>query len=277
MMNQSLQEELQYVEQAANAIAAALPPAEIAIVLGSGLGDLANNMLDAVALDYADIPGFPAPTVLGHSGRLICGQINQRRIYALSGRFHYYEGHDPYTVVRPMRVLHQLGCKKVILTNAAGGVNPQFRPGDLMLIRDHLNLTGYNPLRGENNDSWGTRFPDMTEMYDKEYGDMAVAAAAEMGFELKEGVYCGLAGPTFETPAEIRMLHLLGADAVGMSTVPEAIAACHMGMRLLAISCITNMAAGISKKPLTHQEVTETGKMVEKRFSFLLNKIMSRI
>ena len=276
-MSEQLAQEVAKIKEAAAAVDAALPRADIAVVLGSGLGSLAQNIEDAQTLSYQDIPHFPQPTVIGHSGTMISGRIGSARVYALSGRFHYYEGHDPHTVILPMRVLHQLGCRKVILTNAAGGINPQFAPGDLMVIRDHINLAGYNPLRGEHCEEWGERFPDMSNMYDKDYRALAHHIAAELGMKLQEGVYCGLSGPTFETPAEIRMLSVLGADAVGMSTVPEALAACQMGMRLLAISCITNLAAGISKHPLSHQEVMETSKMVERNFSALLKEIIVRM
>ena len=276
-MSAILEQELKAIEEAAIAIDAALPKADIAIVLGSGLGALAEDIEQAQSIDYQDIPHFPAPTVLGHSGTLLSGKIGGKQVYGLSGRFHYYEGHDPHTVILPIRVLNKLGCRKVILTNAAGGINPAFKPGDLMVIRDHINLAGYNPLRGENAGQWGPRFPDMTNMYDTEYRETAHSVAAELGITLQEGVYCGLSGPTFETPAEIKMLSLLGADAVGMSTVPEALAACQMGMHLLAISCITNLAAGISKRPLTHQEVIETGKMVEQRFSALIKAIVAKL
>lgn len=276
-MSTMLEQELKAIEEAAEAIDVALPRADIAIVLGSGLGPLAENIEEAHTISYQDIPHFPVPTVISHSGTFISGKIGGAKVYALSGRFHYYEGHDPHTVILPMRVLHKLGCRKLILTNAAGGINPNFVPGDLMVIRDHINLAGYNPLRGEHADEWGPRFPDMSNMYDAHYRELAHSVAAELGLTLQEGVYCGLSGPTFETPAEIKMLSILGADAVGMSTVPEALAACQMGMHLLAISCITNMAAGISKHPLTHQEVMETSKMVEKHFSALIKEIVTKM
>ncbi len=276
-MSESLLKELRIIEEAAQAISAVLPPADIAIVLGSGLGALADNLSGAVTIDYADIPHFPLPTVLGHSGTLLSGKIGSKQVYVLSGRFHYYEGHTPHTVILPIRVLAKLGCRSLLLTNAAGGINSAFAPGDLMLISDHINFTGYSPLRGENAPEWGPRFPDMSAVYDQEYAEIAEQAAIKLGFALQKGVYCGLSGPAFETPAEIKMLRLLGADAVGMSTVPEAIAARQMDLRLLAISCITNLAAGLSKQPLTHEEVTATGKMVEQRFSALIAEIMMRI
>ena len=276
-MTKMLEQELKAIEAAAECIDKTLPKAGIAIVLGSGLGSLADNIEDAHTISYSDIPHFPTPTIVGHSGTFISGKLNGVQVYALSGRFHYYEGHDPHTVILPVRVLHKLGCHKLVLTNAAGGINPAFTPGDLMVVRDHINLTGYNPLRGENADQWGPRFPDMTNMYDPCYRQLAHSVAAELAVSLQEGVYCGLSGPTFETPAEIKMLSILGADAVGMSTVPEALAACQMGMRLLAISCITNLAAGISKHPLSHQEVMETGQMVEARFASLIRQIIPKL
>lgn len=276
-MSEQLEREIRIIDEAAEAISSALPRAEMAIVLGSGLGAFGERLEDAQSLAYTDIPYFPPPTILGHSGRLIYGRINGRRVYAFSGRFHYYEGHDPHTVILPVRVLHKLGCDKLILTNAAGGVNAAFCPGDLMLIRDHINFTGYNPLRGENSADWGPRFPDMTRIYTPELRQLAKEAAAELAINLQEGVYCGLPGPTFETPAEIRMLGLLGADAVGMSTVPEAIAAAQAGINVLALSCITNLAAGISKQPLSHEEVMETGRLAEEQFTNLIETIIQRI
>lgn len=272
-----LNAEQKRIAEAAETIASRLPQAELAVVLGSGLAALADMLTERQTLAYTDIPHFPQPTVLGHGGKLLAGHVAGKTIYAFSGRFHYYEGHDPQTVILPMRVLHQLGCKTVILTNAAGGVNTDFNAGDLMLITDHINLTGYNPLRGANCDAWGPRFPDMTYAYDSALRELALAVAAEQGITLRQGVYCGLCGPSFETPAEIRMLRLLGADAVGMSTVPEALAAHQMGMRLLAVSCITNMAAGVLAQPLSHEEVFATGKRAEQRFSALMAEIIRRI
>jgi purine-nucleoside phosphorylase len=276
-MSEQMEREVRIINEAAEAISSALPRAELALVLGSGLGAFGERLTDAQSLAYTDIPFFPAPSIPGHSGRLIYGHIGSRGIYAFCGRFHYYEGHEPQTVILPVRVLHKLGCDKLILTNAAGGVNPAFMPGDLMLIRDHINLTGYNPLRGENAAEWGPRFPDMTRIYAPELRQLAKEVAAELGVSLQEGIYCGLSGPTFETPSEIRMLGLLGADAVGMSTVPEAIAAAQAGMSVLAISCITNLAAGISKQPLSHEEVMKTGRLVEEKFTSLIENIIQRM
>ena len=272
-----IREEVIKVQQAADYLKQRLPQADIAIVLGSGLAELADMLQDKIVVEYKDIPNFPQPTVLGHGGQLICGSVGGRTIYAFSGRFHYYEGHDPWTVVRHVRVMGALGCTSLILTNASGGVNTGFTAGDLMLITDHINLMGFNPLRGANHDPWGTRFPDMSEAYDKDYRELALQVASEQGITLRQGVYCGLAGPNFETPAEIRMLRTLGADAVGMSTVPETLAARHLGLRVLGISCVTNPAAGVSDKQLSHQEVFESGKRAEKRFSALLAEIITRM
>ena len=269
--------EVEKVNRAADYLQARLPLADIAIVLGSGLAELANMLQDKIVVNYRDIPDFPQPTVLGHGGQLICGKVGGKTIYAFSGRFHYYEGHDPQTVVRHVRVMGALGCSTLILTNASGGVNTDFAAGDLMLITDHINLMGFNPLRGGNHEPWGLRFPDMSEAYDREYRELALQVAAEQGVTLRQGVYCGLAGPNYETPAEIRMLRTLGADAVGMSTVPETLAARHLGIRVLGISCVTNMAAGVLEQKLTHEEVFATGKRAEKRFSALLAEVIARM
>ncbi|MBR5430724.1 MAG: purine-nucleoside phosphorylase [Firmicutes bacterium] len=269
--------EVARVQRAAAYLKSRLPQADIAIVLGSGLAELANMLEHKTVVEYRDIPDFPQPTVLGHGGQLICGQVGGRTIYAFSGRFHYYEGHDPWTVVRHVRVMGELGCTSLILTNASGGVNTAFSAGDLMLITDHINLMGFNPLRGGNWDPWGLRFPDMSEAYDKQYRELALTVASEQGVTLRQGVYCGLAGPSYETPAEIRMLRTLGADAVGMSTVPETLAARHLGLRVLGISCVTNMAAGVLDQKLTHEEVFATGKQAEQKFSRLLAGIISRM
>lgn len=272
-----LQVQLQRIQESADFIREHLPAAEVGIVLGSGVGPLVRILQEQQALDYADIPHFPTPTVAGHSGKLIWGKVDGRPVYAFSGRFHYYEGHDPETVILPMRVLHKLGAKAVILTNAAGGINTSFQPGDLMLIQDHINLTGYNPLRGMNSPEWGQRFPDMCYAYDREYGELLKTIAREQRVRLQQGVYCGLSGPNFETPAEIRMLRILGADAVGMSTVPEVLAANQMGLRILAVSCISNMAAGILNQALSHEEVNETSRRVEDEFSGLMAEFLRRM
>jgi len=267
----------QQIEEAAAYLKAHLPKPDLAVVLGSGLAALADMIEDPVTVSYEDIPHFPSTGVIGHAGKLICGKVGGKTIFAFSGRFHYYEGHDPSVVVLPMRVLHCLGCDTVILTNAAGGVNMDFSAGDLMLIRDHINFMGYNPLRGANLDDFGPRFPDMSAIYNKQLGELCKQVADEQGFLLQEGVYCGFCGPSYETPAEIRMTRIIGGDAVGMSTVPEAIVAAHMGMRVLGVSCITNMAAGVTDQPLSHEEVFANGKRAEKRFSALVAEVIRRM
>ncbi len=247
---------------------------EIAIILGSGLGKLADFTKDAKVIPYEDIPNFPETTVAGHEGKLIFGTINNRKVVAMKGRFHYYEGNEMGAVVYPIRVFKRLGIENLIVTNAAGGVNTSFKPGDLMLITDHISLFCENPLRGENIDDLGPRFPDMTVAYDRNLRTLALESAGRLGVDLKSGVYSYCKGPSYESPAEIKALRNLGADAVGMSTVPETITARHMGMRVLGISCITNMAAGILDQPLNHAEVMETGKRVEKMFSALVSDII---
>lgn len=246
---------------------------EIAIILGSGLGNLADYIENKTEISYELIPNFPETTVVGHDGKLIFGELNNRKIVAMKGRFHYYEGNDMSEVIYPIRVFKLLGIQNLIVTNAAGGVNTDFVPGDLMLITDHLSFFCENPLRGENLDQLGPRFPDMSVAYDKKLRDIAIASARNLGIDLKSGIYCYCKGPSFEAPAEIRALRALGADAVGMSTVPETITARHMGMRVLGISCITNMAAGILEQPLNHEEVIETGKQVSQKFSTLVSDI----
>jgi purine-nucleoside phosphorylase len=249
----------------------------VAIVLGSGLGDFASSLSASVSWPYGDIPGWPASTIVGHEGRLTIGEVAGRRVAALAGRAHFYEGYDLRTVTFPTRVVGMLGVKTLVLTNAAGGVNMQFAPGRLMAIDDHINLMGTNPLIGPNDESFGPRFPDMTEVYSLRLRKMADEAAASLGFELLHGVYAACHGPSYETPAEIRYLRQIGADAVGMSTVPEAIVARHMGIEVLGISCITNMAAGVMPRPLNHQEVLDVARQVRPRFTSLLHGIMSRI
>lgn len=247
---------------------------EIAIILGSGLGKLADLIENAVVIPYADIPNFPETTVVGHDGKLIYGTVKNRRIVTMKGRFHYYEGNEMDVIVYPIRVFKRLGIENLIVTNAAGGINTNFKPGDLMLITDHISLFCENPLRGENIDDLGPRFPDMTVAYDRNLRSLALESAGKLGIDLKSGIYSYCKGPSFESPAEIRALKSMGADAVGMSTVPETIVARHMGMRVLGISCITNMAAGILDRPLDHAEVMETGKQVGKKFSELVTDII---
>jgi len=246
----------------------------VSIVLGSGLGNLAKSISDKKEIHYEQIPNFPKTTVPGHDGMLICGELCGRSVIAMKGRFHYYEGWSMQEVIFPLRVFKLLGINNLILTNAAGAVNTGFKPGDLMLITDHIGFFAENPLRGPNIDEFGPRFPDMTYVYDRNLIELALSCANKLNWEIKQGVYGYTKGPSFETPAEIKALRALGADAVGMSTVPEAIAARHMGMRILGISCMTNMAAGVTDKTLTHEEVIETGKMVEKKFEALIKEII---
>lgn len=247
---------------------------EIAVILGSGLGKLADYIEESMEIPYEEIPNFPRTTVVGHEGKLIFGTLKKRRIVTMKGRFHYYEGNDMDAVVFPVRVFKRMGIDNIIVTNAAGGVNTGFTPGDLMLITDHISLFCENPLRGENIDELGPRFPDMSAIYDKELRKIALESAKKLGIDLKEGIYSYCKGPSYESPAEIKALRIMGADAVGMSTVPEAIVARHMGMRVLGISCITNMAAGVLDQPLDHAEVMETGKLAEKKFSGLVSDII---
>ena len=250
---------------------------ETAIVLGSGLGDFADTLLDAIATPYGELPHWPASKVVGHAGRLVIGDVQGKRVAALSGRAHFYEGHDLATVVFATRVMGRLGVKQLILTNAAGGINTGFAQGALMIIDDHINLLGSNPLVGPNDDRFGLRFPDMSDVYSRRLRDVAVAAARAKGVPVSHGVYVAVHGPSYETPAEIRFLRTIGADAVGMSTVPEAIAARHMGMEVLGISCITNMAAGVLPHPLVHEEVMETARRVRGSFIALLEGIIERL
>ncbi len=247
---------------------------DIAIVLGSGLGDLADSLEDAVVVDYHDIPHFPVSTVPGHKGRLVAGRLEGRRVLCMQGRFHYYEGWSLQEVVYPVQTFHVMGIDRLFLTNAAGCVNTSWGPGNLMLITDHIKLMGDSPLRGCNPDGLGPRFFDMSTTWDKEAQDVARSAARKCGTTLREGVYMLFGGPQFETPAEVRLARILGADAVGMSTVPEAIAASHMGMRTLGISCLTNMGAGILDQKLNHEEVLETGERVKGAFTALVREIV---
>jgi len=249
----------------------------VALVLGSGLGAFADDLDDAVALPYAEIPGFARSTVEGHAGRLVLGKVDGVPVAAMQGRFHYYEGYEWDEVTFPVRALGVLGVKALVLTNAAGGLNNSLKQGSLMLISDHLNLMGANPLRGANDERFGPRFPDLSEVYDKEFQEIAIHEAHEMKLELRRGIYAALTGPSYETPAEIRMLRAAGADAVGMSTVPEAIIARHMGLKVLGISCITNMAAGVLDKPIDHAEVIETGARVRAKFAELLRRVIPKL
>jgi purine-nucleoside phosphorylase len=249
----------------------------LGIVLGSGLGDFTSRLSEGLSIPYADIPGWPPSAVVGHAGRLVAGTLAGRRVLALSGRAHVYEGHDYQTVAFPTRVLGALGVRVLVLTNAAGGIDPRLTPGTLMLIEDHINLMGGNPLTGPNDDRFGPRFPDMTEVYSRRLRGIAQAAADARGIALAGGVYVALHGPSYETPAEIRYLRAIGADAVGMSTVPEAIVGRHMGMEVLGISCITNAAAGVLPSPLDHGEVMAVAARVRGEFGSLLEGIIERL
>ena len=258
---------------------------KIAVVLGSGLGAFADVLEDATVIPYEEIPNFARSTVEGHAGKLVIGKSRGVPIIVQQGRFHYYEGYDMEQVMLPVRAFSLLGVETVILTNAAGSIRTSVSPGTLMLIRDHINLMGVNPLRGPNDERIGPRFPDMTSVYDRELQTLVYGLAQEMAAErdgdserfLWRGVYCALSGPTYETPSEIRMLRILGADAVGMSTVPEAIAARHRGMRVLGISCISNVAAGMTDAPINHEEVMEMGIKVSGLFQELLQRTITRI
>lgn len=250
---------------------------ETAVILGSGLGDFASAIEDRITVSYKDIPGFPVSTVPGHSGELIFGKVEGHDVAAMKGRIHYYEGVGIDAVVYPIKVLAELGIKNLIVTNAAGGANPEFKPGDLMVIRDHINFTGVNPLIGKNDDSKGPRFLDMTRTYDPELRDLAKETGRDLGIPLREGVYMWFTGPVYETPAEVKMAQKLGADAVGMSTVPEVIVAHHRGIKVLGISCITNLAAGILDQPLNHEEVMEVGAKVAGTFQNLVRNILKRM
>ncbi|MGG3450084.1 purine-nucleoside phosphorylase [Domibacillus aminovorans] len=247
---------------------------EIGMILGSGLGVLADEVEQAMSIPYEEIPHFPVSTVEGHTGELVIGTLSGKTVAAMKGRFHYYEGYSFEQVTFPVRVMKELGIETIIVTNAAGGVNESFKPGDLMLIADHLNLMGGNPLIGKNDHRLGVRFPDMSEAYSRELRSLAKEAAAKIGISVWEGVYAGNTGPAYETPAEVRMARVLGADAVGMSTVPEVIAARHGGMKVLGISCISNMASGILNQPLTHDEVIETTEKVRVDFLDYVKEIV---
>ena len=246
----------------------------VGMVLGSGLGAFADQLTEAVAIPFDEVPGFARSTVEGHAGRLVLGMCDGVPLAVMQGRFHFYEGYGLDEVTFPMRTLGALGVKAVVITNAAGGLNNTFTQGTLMLISDHLNLMGANPLSGANDERFGPRFPDLTEVYDREFQELASKEAQAMGIELRRGVYAALTGPSYETPAEIRMLRALGADAVGMSTVPEAIVARHMSLKVLGLSCITNMAAGVLDRPIDHAEVLETGERVRETFTELLQRVI---
>ncbi|WP_106768053.1 purine-nucleoside phosphorylase [Paenibacillus faecalis] len=247
---------------------------EVGLILGSGLGVLADLLVDTLSIPYSDIPHFPVSTVEGHEGELLLGKIQGRPVVMMKGRFHMYEGYGPEVTAFPVRVMKQLGVKSLLVTNAAGGIDTSFEPGDLMLITDHLNMTGRNPLIGPNDPALGVRFPDMSEAYSRRLRKLALETAENHGVMLKQGIYAGLLGPTYETPAEIVMLRTLGAHAVGMSTVSEVIVARHAGLEVLGISCISNMAAGILDQPLSHEEVMETAEKVRDQFLKLVMAVI---
>ena len=272
-----MMDEMKRIDEAAAKVLAVCGKADIGVILGSGLGDYAEALEDAVKLPYSEIPGFPRSTVAGHAGMWCCGTLYGKRVVMMQGRFHYYEGYGMKDVTLPVRVMQKIGVKTLIVTNAAGGVNLGYHPVELMVIGDMFSMTVQNPLIGPNLDAFGPRFPDMSCAFDKELRALAHECANEQGFALREGVYAQMTGPTYETPAEIRMLRTLGADAVGMSTVPEVIVARHGGMRVLGISCITNMAAGILDQPLNHAEVTETANRVKGQFRNLLDRIIEKM
>jgi purine-nucleoside phosphorylase len=251
--------------------------ASVAIVLGSGLGGFSEEIEDRLEIPYSEIPGWPRSTAIGHEGMLVYGRVEGVNVIGLSGRAHLYEGYSPARVTYGMRVLHLLGVKTAVLTNAAGGVDLEYGQGALVIVTDHINLQGVNPLVGANEDEFGPRFPDMSEAYCRRYRKIAKETAAELGIDVKEGVYAAMLGPSYETPAEIRYLRTIGADLVGMSTVAEVIVANHMGMKVLAISCVTNMAAGILPKAITHDEVLETGRMVHTTFVRLLKAVIPKL
>lgn len=247
---------------------------QLGLVLGSGLGDFCENFTESVSIPFREIPGFPVPSVEGHSGTVVIGKHYGVPVMAMRGRVHYYEGGTQAEITIPIRVMKLLGVKTVILTNACGGINLDYKPGDLMLIKDHINYSGMNPLMGKNLDEFGPRFPDMSDIYTRACRAKVKEIAQRLNIPLQEGVYAMYSGPSFETPAEIRMFRILGADAVGMSTVPEAIVARHAGMQVIGISCITNMAAGILDQPLSHAEVMETAAKVKDKFTGLVDEII---
>jgi purine-nucleoside phosphorylase len=249
----------------------------IGLVLGSGLGGFADELSEATKIPYANIPFFPRSTAVGHAGQMVIGRVGEVSVAAMQGRVHLYEGYSPQEVTFPTRVFGSMGVRALILTNAAGGINLEYKQGALVVVADHINLQGHNPLVGPNDDRWGTRFPDMTQAYWKPYREIVLLAAHRLGKTVYQGVYAGLLGPSYETPAEIRYLRTIGADLVGMSTIPEVIVARHMGMKVLAISCVTNMAAGISDEVLNHEDVLKTADRVKGEFVALLRAVLPGI
>ena len=249
---------------------------QVGIILGSGLGELADEY-SKFSIDYKDIPGFEASTVAGHKGKLVFAEINGKNVVMMQGRFHFYEGHSIQKVVFPIKVMKKLGVETLIITNAAGGVNASFNPSDLMVITDHINFMGQNPLVGKNDDSMGTRFPDMSEVYTPEYVELVKKTGKEVGIDLQEGVYMALTGPSYETPSEVRMARTLGADSVGMSTVPEAMVASWAGMKVIGISCICNSAAGVSTVGLSHEEVIKAANKAKDKFKILVKEVIKKL
>ena len=249
----------------------------IAVVLGSGLGAFADELEERVEIPYSKIPGWPGSTAIGHAGKLVLGELSGHYIAVMAGRAHLYEGYSPNQVTSGVRVLGSLGVRSIVFTNAAGGINLSLQRGGLLLISDHINLQGVNPLIGPNNELWGPRFPDMSEAYCSRFREIAKGVAAELGIAVSEGVYAAMLGPSYETPAEIRFLRTIGADVVGMSTVPEVIVANHMGIRVLGISCVTNMAAGVLPQKINHEEVLETGAMVRDTLVRYLRLLVPRL
>jgi purine-nucleoside phosphorylase len=250
---------------------------KVGIVLGTGLSRLGDRIEAAAVFPYGEVPNFPVATVTGHRGRLVFGSLAGKRVVALEGRFHFYEGYDPKEITFPIRVMAALGVKTLVISNAAGGLNPLFRPGDLMVIRDHINLTGQNPLRGENVDRWGPRFPDMTEPYTKGLVELAEQVALELGLKVYQGVYVGVPGPSMETAAETRFLRFIGADAVGMSTIPEVIVAVHAGLRVLGVSVITNVNLPDNYQPAPIEKVIATAESAEPRLERLMVEVLRRM
>lgn len=270
-INEQLQQSVNFIKKKTG-----LKP-KTGIILGSGLGMLACEITDRVCIPYSDIPNFPVSTVEGHAGQLVFGNLQGKTVVAMQGRFHYYEGYSPKEVVYPVWVMNRLGVDTLIVTNAAGGINLDFSAGDLVIIKDHINLTGTNPLLGPNPDELGPRFPDMSEAYKSELRELAKRVAVKQGVGVKEGVYGQLTGPSYETPAEIRYLRTIGVDQVGMSSAWEVIAANHAGMKVLGISCITNMAAGVLPQKLSHAEVMETADRVRDQFVALVKGILQEV
>ena len=265
---ETIQEATQYIQSKITATPT------IGLILGSGLGVLADKIENPIKISYEDVPYFPTSTVAGHEGQLVIGELAGKQVIAMQGRFHYYEGYSMGQVTFPVRVMKELGIESIIVTNAAGGINKSFNPGDLMIITDHINNMGMNPLIGPNDERLGARFPDMSQVYDKAYIKHAEKTAQDLGLKVQKGIYIGNTGPVYETPAEIKMLRIIGGDAVGMSTVPEVTVAGHSGIRVLGVSCISNMAAGILDQPLSHEEVIETTEKVKDNFLQFIIKVI---